>query len=39
MEKILCILLLAFLTVIWIGLGIMLNNWKKEDEEKYKNER
>lgn len=30
------LLLLAFLTIVWIGLGIMLNKWKKQDEEKYK---
>ena len=30
------LLLLFFLTIAWIGLGIMLNKWKKQDEEKYK---
>lgn len=30
------LLLLAFLTIVWVGLGIMLSKWKKQDEEKYK---
>lgn len=30
------LILLALLTVIWIGLGIMLSKWEKQDEEKYK---
>lgn len=33
------LLLLVFLTIVWVGLGIMLSKWKKQDEEKYKDER
>ena len=27
------LILLAFLTILWVGLGIMLSKWKKEDEK------
>jgi hypothetical protein len=39
MEELICILFALYLAVVWIYLAIQMNKWKKQDEEKYKDER
>ena len=39
MEVIICILFALYLLVVWVFLAIQMNKWKKQDEEKYKDER
>lgn len=39
MEETLLILFLIYLAIMWVILAILMRSWKKEDEEKYNNER